>query len=70
MENQMTLPKVLFAKKENEGTEDEFLIAGTSDELAVPDETVEVGMYELKKYVLLNNSTTILDKTKPPERGP
>lgn len=58
----MNLPKTLFIKKEDEGTEDEFLIAGKMEDLAIPDETVEVGLYTLTKYVILSNTTTVLDK--------
>lgn len=54
------LPKILYVKRENPNTPDEFLLPAIDPtELAEPDSTISVGVYELKRMVLLENKTVI-----------
>lgn len=56
----MKLPKQLYVRIENPGTEDEFLLANaTIDEFAEVGETIRAGLYQLVEEVTVTARTEI-----------
>jgi len=65
MAKQKAYPKVLYVKREDEGTDDEFLLCDDDPSVLVEQEiTVTVALYRFTEMVSLKNVTSVL-KTKP-----
>jgi len=60
MPKKKRLPKKMFMRWNDDGSEGFWDCSHEADLLADKDDTVEAGLYELKKIVKLKNSTEIL----------
>ena len=55
----MSLPKKIFVKRAIEGKETYLIALDNAEDFEVQNETISVGIYELKKVIKVKNSTTI-----------
>jgi hypothetical protein len=63
MEDSMKLPKEIYVRRENQGTDDECLLAEQNlIQLAELGETHEVGVYRLERVLKVSGVTEIVEK--------